>query len=481
MRVQGNAIYLASALGYPAIADGLAVVEAGGYLRLLYGARDANRAGVLTVGGAGAAQAPASGSDMAVQETGSALRLFLFQMTGSALRSQNLSDSGSLSGPVTLQAGAGALSGVMAMEVIARAADDLAVLVQRGFAGLLLFDLSDSGGLTAIGALPDTPKAYLDGVADMVRTEVDGTEFLLVVSPLENGVTCLQIGADGSLTLTDALGVESGLPVNGPVAIETAELAGVDYAVVASTNSSSLTVLRVNGLGVIFVSDHVIDDRESRFDHVAAIDLFTYGGRSFVVAAGSDAGVTVFELLPGGTLSEILSVPMETGAGLAAVTGLAVAVTGGVAHVFLTDARGDRITELRLDVSALGPLIVSAGGTVTGTAGDDRLLGSAGADVLRGGAGDDFLHDGAGADLLTGGAGADVFVFAKDGMTDRLSDFQQGSDHIDLSDWGRIYAVSALEVTQTATGAVVVYGDERLEITSATGGPLMLTDADFLF
>ena len=46
-----------------------------------------------------------------------------------------------------------------------------------------------------------------------------------------------------------------------------------------------------------------------------------------------------FELLPGGTLSEILSVPMETGAGLAAVTGLAVAVTGGVAHVFLTDVQ----------------------------------------------------------------------------------------------------------------------------------------------
>ncbi len=481
MRVQGNAIYLASALGFPAIADGLAVVEAGGYLRLLYGARDANRAGVLTVGGAGAVQASATGGDMAVQDTGSTLRLFLFQITGSALRSQTLSDSGSLSGLATPQAAGAALNGVTVMEVIARAAGDLAVLAQRGFAGLMLFDLSPSGGLTPVGTVPDTAKAYLDGAADMARVAVGGAEFLLVVSPVENGVTCLQIGADGSLTLTDALGVESGLPVNGPVAIETAELAGVEYAVIASTNSSSLTVLRVNALGVLFPADHVIDDRDSRFDHVAAIDLFTQGGRTFVVAAGSDAGVTVFELLPGGTLSEMLSVPMETGSGLAAVTGLAVAVSGGVAHVFLTDARGDRITELRLDLSALGPLIQSAGGTVTGTGADDRLLGSAGADVLRGGAGDDFLHDGAGADLLTGGAGADVFVFTRDGATDRISDFQQGADHIDLSDWGRIYDVSALEVTQTATGAVVTYGDERLEITSASGGPLLLSDADFLF
>lgn len=481
MRVQGSATYLASTLGVTAVADGLAVVETGGYLRLLFGTRDANRAGVMTIGPAGAEFVAETGSDLALQQTAGTTRLFLFPLTGAAMRSQTLSASGTLSNAAVVNSSLGQLTGVLAMEVIGRAGGDLAVVAQRGLDGLRLFALSASGALTLIDTIADTPKTYLLEASDMLRVQVGTADFLLVASALENGITCFRIGADGRLELTDAMGIESGLPVNGPAALETAEIAGVDYVVVASTNSSSLTVLRVNGLGVLFPTDHMIDDRNTRFEHVAAIDLFQAMGRSFIVAAGSDSGLTVFELLPGGELSVMLNLPMETGAGLANVTGIAVGVSGGVAHVYLSDARGDRITDVRLDLSVLGPLIQATGGVTTGTSGNDRILGSAGADVLRGGAGDDFLHDGAGADVLTGGAGADVFVFTRDGATDRITDFEQGLDRIDISDWGRIYSLSALEVTRTASGAVVVYGDERLEITSASGGPLVLTDADFLF
>jgi Ca2+-binding RTX toxin-like protein len=109
-------------------------------------------------------------------------------------------------------------------------------------------------------------------------------------------------------------------------------------------------------------------------------------------------------------------------------------------------------------------------------------MGSAMADTLDGGAGDDFIHDGAGADTLRGGAGADVFVFARDGAVDVIADFQDGLDRIDVSAWGRIYTASALSISPTATGAEVVYGDERLIIHSMNGAPLLeLTDADFIF
>jgi hypothetical protein len=481
MRVQGSATYLASALGVAAVSEGLAVVETGGYLRLLFGTRDANRAGVMTVGPADGEFAADPGGDLALQQTAATTRLFLFPLTGAAMRSQTLSASGTLSNAVVTGSSLGQLTGVLAMEVIGRTGGDLAVVAQRGLDGLRLFSLSSSGALTLIDTIADSPKSYVLEASDMLRLQVGTTDFLLVASALENGVTCFRIGADGRPELTDAMGVESGLPVNGPAALETAEIAGVDYVVVASTNSSSLTVLRVNGLGVLFPTDHMTDDRSTRFEHVAAMDLFQAMGRSFIVAAGSDAGLTVFELLPGGELSVVLNLPMETGAGLATVTGVAVGVSGGLAHVYLSDARGDRITDIRLDLSVLGPLVQAAGGLVTGTAANDRILGSAGADVLRGAAGDDFLHDGAGADVLTGGAGADVFVFSRDGATDRITDFEPGQDRIDVSDWGRIYSIPTLEITRTGTGAVVVYGDERLEITSATGGPLVLTDADFLF
>lgn len=86
--------------------------------------------------------------------------------------------------------------------------------------------------------------------------------------------------------------------------------------------------------------------------------------------------------------------------------------------------------------------------------------------------------------MLTGGAGADVFVFDRDATVDRISDFEDGIDRIDVSDWGRIYSRDALVITATATGAEINYGAERLIIASAGGGSLAstsFTDADFVF
>ncbi len=84
---------------------------------------------------------------------------------------------------------------------------------------------------------------------------------------------------------------------------------------------------------------------------------------------------------------------------------------------------------------------------VSGGYGDDTLRGDGGANRLSGGAGDDQLSGrggadtlagGDGADRLTGGAGADIFAFFRTaesvaGQRDRILDFAQGTDLIDLS------------------------------------------------
>ena len=178
------------------------------------------------------------------------------------------------------------------------------------------------------------------------------------------------------------------------------------------------------------------------------------------------------------------SYPLESGAGLAAVTGIEARVMADKVVVFILDARGDRLQQFELSLATLGTRIDAMGGLATGTPLDDRLLGAAGADTLQGGGGADWLHDGGGQDMLTGGAGADVFVFDRDATVDRISDFEDGIDRIDVSDWGRIYSRDALVITATATGAEINYGAERLIIASAGGGSLAstsFTDADFVF
>ncbi|GAW34784.1 bifunctional hemolysin/adenylate cyclase precursor [Roseovarius sp. A-2] len=67
-----------------------------------------------------------------------------------------------------------------------------------------------------------------------------------------------------------------------------------------------------------------------------------------------------------------------------------------------------------------------------GGAGDDHLLGGRRFDLLLGGAGADTLDGGLGNDTLIGGGGADSFVFRAGSGEDRVMDFQDGVDAIQI-------------------------------------------------
>ena len=488
MQLRAVAVYLAQTLGFSAIADSLAVVETAGYARLLYAGRTENSVGMIELAGNSAvALAPGDpvaggqgGADLAVQTTLDRPRLFLFSAQSADMRQAVLPAIGQPGVANAAVADGGAVSAVVAMEVLEFAAGDIAVVARRGMAGLQLFRMDEAGGMTQLGQILDGPKTFLAGISDIASLAMGEDRLVLVASALENGLSSYRIAASGAVEWIDSLGAQSGLAVNGPAAMQLVTMAGQNFAVLASTGTSSLSVVRINPMGVMFVTDQVNDDRATRFADVAALDVFVAKGRAFVVAAGTDAGVTVLELLPGGKLMAYTSFALETGAGMPAVTAIETRVTADEVMLFLVDARGDRISHFALSLATLGPRLDG----LTGGALDDRIMGGSGADVLSGGGGDDWLHDGGGTDVLTGGAGADVFVFARDGAVDLVTDFQDGLDRFDVSDWGRIYSRDALIIISTPTGAEIIYGAERLIITSANGASLptsLFTDADFLF
>jgi Ca2+-binding RTX toxin-like protein len=153
--------------------------------------------------------------------------------------------------------------------------------------------------------------------------------------------------------------------------------------------------------------------------------------------------------------------------------------------------------------------------TLSGDEGVDKISGFAGNDILDGGLGADTLNGGLGKDTLDGGGGADTFVYAdvKDsGVTaatrDRIIDFDQGADIIDLSaidanttavgDQGFTYlndpgevaaeftgAAGQLRSYFTATGQIIegdVNGDGKADFSIELVDPthaLALTTADF--
>ena len=492
--------YTAAALGVGAVGDGMALIVAGGAARLVYSEADLNRAMSLSLG---AASAPGSGyvshqslsapipignldpgRSIAFQSAGSVVRAFLFDSHSGTLTASVLDSAGQPGAAATVSTSIGSLKGVETFAVMGGATGDSAVLSTWNAPGLQVFHLNANGALTWVDRIEDSAKSYVGNVSDTASVTLGGQNYLLALSSLENGITSYAIDGNDKAALVDSLGTHDLLAVSGPAALQVMQVAGLTYAVIAATGSSSLSVVRVNDMGCLFQTDHVVDDLTTRFDHTAVLDSFTFNGRSFVVTAGTDAGITLLELLPGGKLQHFATGVFETGSGMAAVTGLEVAVNGTMATIFVVDAHADRVQKFEISLANLGGVVQVSGGVAVGTTKDDLLLGSAGTDTLQGGAGEDWLQSGGGADVMTGGSGADRFVFAATSDNLRITDFELHADRIDLSDWGHVYSAAALTITATATGAVISLNGQDVTITSSTGTSLTAAsflDSDFLF
>ncbi len=500
MSINMVASYSAAQLGVSALGDGMALIVAGGTARLIYSEAELNTAmslslGALAAPGNGfvsqqalAAPSPIGnldpGRSIAFQDTGTQVRAFLFDSNSGLLTSSLLGATGAPGAAAVVSTDLGALRGVETFAIMGGATGDVAVTSTWNMAGLQVFALNANGSMTHIETVRDTDKSYVGNVSDTAAVTVAGQDYLLALSSLENGITSYAVDADGRAILVDSLGNHDLLSVSGPAALQMMQVAGVTYGVIASTGSSSLSVVRVNDMGCLFQTDHVVDDRTTRFDHTAALDSFTLNGRSFVVTAGTDAGITVMELLPGGTLSHFATGVFETGAGLFAVKGLEVAVNGTTASIYVVETVANRVQQFDLSLANLGGVITAVGGVATGTARDDLVLGTAADETLSGWGGDDWIHSGGGADVMMGSSGADVFVFGAGSDNSRINGLELHLDRIDLSDWGHVYSKAALTITATATGCVISLNGLDLTVVAADSRPLTsdsFLDSDFLF
>jgi Ca2+-binding RTX toxin-like protein len=129
----------------------------------------------------------------------------------------------------------------------------------------------------------------------------------------------------------------------------------------------------------------------------------------------------------------------------------------------------------------------AAANTQKGGAGSDDLYGLAGADKQDGGDGNDYMNGGADADIQKGGKGNDIFIYKGASGKDVVTDFENGKDRIDLSDYDVTFA--QVKAQTKASGKDVV-----IDIGAADGGPAgvntitlqnmqvnKVDDSDFLF
>jgi Ca2+-binding RTX toxin-like protein len=320
---------------------------------------------------------------------------------------------------------------------------------------------------------------YVDDISAFTTVDIAGKNFLFAASSFDAGLSSFRVGRHGNLHLKDTVAPSDGSGFHLPQALETIAVDGQNYVLMGSAGTDSITVYSVAKNGGLTEVDHLLDSLDTRFEDVSVLESFNYNDRAFVLAAGSDDGITLLELHSGGVLSVISVLADDFDTTLNNVTDIEVVEFGAEVHAFVSSGSENGFTQIEID---LGDLNVSRIGktapdTLTGTAGDDVLSGMGGRDTLHGGDGDDRLVDGKGKDHLFGGAGADIFQFVEDGKKDIIHDYEAGIDLIDLSQIAAASHISSLSIKSREFGAAIFVGEEEIRVETDNG--LSLTAADF--
>ncbi|WP_394178772.1 calcium-binding protein [Yoonia maritima] len=349
--------------------------------------------------------------------------------------------------------------------------------------GQITFDAN--GAVVANTTTVGPAGSFTDQISATAYANVEGQQFLLTTSITGDGVASWKIDDDGTLFPAENLGVDQGLWIDTPTVMQTAVVGGQTYILLGAAESGSITVLQLNADGNMIIKDHVLDTLDTRFNGISALEVIHHNGQTFVIAGGSDDGITIFTLLEGGQLLPRAHIADTTEMGLDNISAIAVASNGNALDVYVTSSSEIGITKLRYDTGSKGITTTAtiAGGSLFGSIEADILSGYDGDDVIDSSAGDDILRDGRGTDTMTGGMGADVFILSVDGQSDTITDFTLGEDTIDLSRWPMLRDVSQLTMKMLPEGVEIGYGDEILVVLSSDGAPIdyrQFTNSDLI-
>ena len=342
------------------------------------------------------------------------------------------------------------------------------------------YQADTTGKLTGNAALKGQAGKYdLSGAVTLEVASVGAKSFLLAADTGTNGVRAYKIGkVTGALSPTDTAGASEGLGISAPTALETVTAFGATWVVLGAAGSGSLSVMELSATGRLTPTDHILDSLATRFAGVTALKVVQAGGQVFVVAGGADDGISLFSLLPGGRLLHRETLAHDTGRGLENITALDAVEIGGTLHIYAASGTAGGLGHLTLDLSTLGDVIdpQTAVPMLAGTGADDVLLARGAGTVLRGKGGDDILIAGEGGAVLTGGAGGDTFVLGPSETALRITDFEAGTDLLDMTGFAMLRSPGQLATKALTGGIELTFGTTTIRVFSEDGAPLTLAD-----
>lgn len=411
-------------------------------------------------------------TDMSVAFLGGTTAILTGIVNGSNLTGWGANLAGAVGGPFTLSL-PGGFSGTMLLSDQTSASDPFFVLA-TATGQLAVYDPGPGMLREITGADPSIVGSHSLAVA-----EVNGQTLLLSTDATRSSLIVHQYdSATNSVTHRETVAAGDGLAVAYLSDIDVVQLGTQTFVIAAAAGTSSLTVLRLSSDGQLTLTDHVIDSRDTRFAALSAVDTVQVGDQVYVATGGGDDGVTLFRLLPDGTLQALATLENSTAGGLSNVSAIEMVHVGDRLLIFVGGETETGLAVLEWPLGPVGEVIAAAVGTqsVVGTSGGDIITSSAANQALSGGGGDDVLIATTSGTRLTGGTGGDTFVLRDTASQTTITDFQVGVDRLDLTGWSMLRDTSQLTVISRADGITLTFNGRSVTIQSSDGRPLSLAD-----
>jgi Ca2+-binding RTX toxin-like protein len=413
-------------------------------------------------------------------------------------------------GNASTTAGYGYLSGLMAFDIAAiqdkygvnedwATGDDVYVMKDVNASGTMYESIWDAGGIDSI-VYGGNRDATIDLRPATLKYEYGGGGWVSYAHgifggfTIANGVTIENASSGGGKD--KLIGNDVANRLHAGAGNDVLDGGGGNDMLIGGTGKDTLT----GGAGAdTFVYESILDspvgallrDVILDFEKGDRIDLTAAGGRGFI---GSQ---------------------MFSGA-----AGQVRAVTLTDQTIIELDSNGDRIGDLQIELAGVHQLdrldfvglngVATSGAdelfgtsgadTINGLGGNDSIYGAGGNDTLNGDGGNDVLVGGLGRDLLTGGLGADRFRIESieesgAGSRDRILDFEQGLDKIDLSALGISWTFIGqaafggedgpqLRYSRSLTSVFIegdIDGDKIADLQIEISRPLDIAPTDFIF